>query len=156
MASNGPNFDFESIALSAMRKANLRVTMPRIQVIRILAKADRPLSPYAIHEAILAEGGRIDVVSVYRILAAMQELDLVHHIGSVDGYQACGMDGHAEGETEHLICTSCGRVTEAHVPYATSEALQGQLKELNFVAEAIKVEVLGQCGTCTTQKQDSP
>ncbi len=153
MGSNGPLSDFEDTALAAMRKAHLRVTMPRVQVIRMLARADRPLSPYAIHEGILAEGGRIDVVSVYRILAAMQELDLVHHIGSVNGYQACGIEGHAEAETEHLICTTCGRVTEAHVPNASSDALLGQMKELNFVAETIKVEVLGQCGDCHPENQ---
>lgn len=131
-----------------MRQANLRVTMPRIQVIRVLASADRPLSPHAIHDAILAEGGRIDVVSVYRILAALQQLDLVHHIGSVDGYMACGMDGHDEPETEHLICTTCGKVTEAAVPLESTRALQMQLMDFEFAPDLVRVEILGECREC--------
>ena len=144
--------EFEKIALEAMRKANLRVTMPRVQVIRALANSNRPLSAYAIHEAILKEGGRIDVVSVYRILAAFNELDLVHHIGSVDGYLACGMSGHCDADTEHLICTSCGKVTETEVPSKSADAIQSQLQEQGFVREAIKVEVLGQCSDCVANQ----
>ena len=45
------------------------------------------MSAYAIHEKITGEmNGKIDVVSVYRILVTLQEVGVVVHIGIVDGY----------------------------------------------------------------------
>jgi Fe2+ or Zn2+ uptake regulation protein len=72
---------YEDHCLRVLREGGFRITMPRVQVIRALADTDRALSAYAVHEKILEVGGKIDVVSVYRILATLQEVGLIHHIG---------------------------------------------------------------------------
>src|SRR5688572_18657621 len=64
---------YEERSLKELRGAGYRITMPRVQVIRALGDTTQALSAYAIHEKILAGGGKIDVVSVYRILATLQE-----------------------------------------------------------------------------------
>src|SRR5882757_8401730 len=80
---------YEEHSLKELRTAGYRITMPRVQVIRALADTNTALSAYAIHEKIISSGGKIDVVSVYRILATLQEVGLIHHIGVVDGYFPC-------------------------------------------------------------------
>ena len=82
---------YEDHSLKELRNAGYRITMPRVQVIRALADTSRALSAYAIHEKIISGGGKIDVVSVYRILSTLQEVGLIHHIGVVDGYFPCRM-----------------------------------------------------------------
>src|SRR3954464_4350604 len=82
---------YEEHALKELRNAGYRITMPRVQVIRALADTTKALSAYAIHEKIINSGGKIDVVSVYRILSTLQEVGLIHHIGIVDGYFPCRM-----------------------------------------------------------------
>src|SRR5579872_7492363 len=84
-----PKQAYEEHCLQELRLAGYRITMPRIQVIRALADTKIALSAYAIHERIMDSGGRIDVVSVYRILATLQQVGLIHHVGLVDGYFPC-------------------------------------------------------------------
>ena len=60
--------------------------MPRVQVIRTLGNSKKSLSAYEVHERIIQAGGKIDVVSVYRILSTLEEIGLIYHIGLVDGY----------------------------------------------------------------------
>ena len=88
MSQNTPEMSYEEHAIAKLRSAGYRITMPRVQVIRALGEADQALGVYQIHERILASKGKIDVVSVYRILYTFQEpnVGVVRHIGLVDGY----------------------------------------------------------------------
>lgn len=131
-----------------MKQNGLRVTMPRVQVLRALDESDRALSAYDIHGRILNGGGRIDVVSVYRILSTLVELGLAHHIGIVDGYIACRMQHEHQDQTEHIVCQKCGQVQEVAVPEEALHAAQTQLQFLGFSPSNIKVEILGNCQAC--------
>src|SRR5687768_12795084 len=136
---------FEELALRELRQAGYRITMPRVQVIRALADSNKALSAYAIHEKIVSSGGKIDVVSVYRILATLQEVGLIHHIGVVDGYFPCRMvDCNAKG-SEVVVCEETGRVMEMLLPDELVAAVERQAKDANFKLNKIKVEITGTC-----------
>lgn len=77
--------NFELYAIKVLKDAGLRITMPRVQVLRVLESAEQPLGAYAICQAILSSNGRIDVVSVYRILDALLDCGLVLKVGSLEG-----------------------------------------------------------------------
>lgn len=142
---------YEERALSVLRDAGYRITMPRVQVIRALADTHKALSAYAIHEKILSLNGKIDVVSVYRILNTLQEVGLIHHIGVVDGYFPSRLVGPAGG-SQHLVCDSCGNITELPVAAETVGTTRAQAKEANFSPNGIKVEITGRCSTCKSGK----
>jgi Fe2+ or Zn2+ uptake regulation protein len=146
--------DYEIRAIKELRKRGLRVTMPRVQVIRALATSSRALSPYQLHSAIHEAGGRIDVVSVYRILATLVDIGLAHHIGIVDGYLACHLEGGHGLQSEHLVCRSCGEVTEAAVPEEALGAATRQIAGMGFRIEELKIEVLGLCAPCAVRLAD--
>src|SRR5215203_1819922 len=103
---------YEEHALRELRAAGYRITMPRVQVIRALADTNKALSAYAIHEKIIGGGGKIDVVSVYRILSTLQDVGLIHHIGVVDGYFPCRMENCGGRRSEVLVNENSGEVTE--------------------------------------------
>ncbi|MFQ3588032.1 MAG: Fur family transcriptional regulator [Fimbriimonadaceae bacterium] len=152
VSSEADAAEFESRALSQLRDSGLRITAPRVQVIRVLAVTRRALSAYAIHERIAQAGGQVDVVSVYRTLTRLEEAGLVHRLGSVDGYYACrSADGHQHTDTAHLICTACGCVSEVTVPQAPRDAIAGQAASAGFSVRQVKVEVIGVCGHCQTE-----
>src|SRR5579871_2639688 len=95
---------YEEHCLKELRNAGYRITMPRVQVIRALADTTKALSAYAIHEKIISSSGKIDVVSVYRILSTLQEVGLIHHIGIVDGYFPCRItDGGGNKRSEVVV-----------------------------------------------------
>ena len=134
---------FEEMAIERLKAKGFRITMPRVQVIRALAHTNQALSAYGIHESIVHNGGRIDVVSVYRILSTLTEVGLIHHIGVVDGYIASRMPGENQAATEHLICKSTGIVSELEVPQSAIDTIQAQLKEIGFDPAQIKIEITG-------------
>lgn len=142
---------FEERAIVRLREHGFRITMPRVQVIRALAASNKALSAYQLHATILEAGGRIDVVSVYRILGTLVQLGLAHHIGVVDGFLACHIEHEHEHETEHLVCRSCGSVTETAVPELALRATREQLTGLGFDMDEVKIEVLGRCAPCAAK-----
>ncbi len=134
---------YEEHSLKELRNAGYRITMPRVQVIRALADTLKALSAYAIHEKIISGGGKIDVVSVYRILATLQEVGLIHHIGVVDGYFPCRMADCAGRRSEVMVCEQTGNVMELKLPASIIEVIEKQAVEHGFEASTIKVEITG-------------
>src|SRR5438309_11620924 len=101
--------------------------MPRVQVIRALAHTNTALSAYAIHEKIINSAGKIDVVSVYRILSTLQEVGLIYHIGIVDGYFPCRMTDCNGKRSEVMVDENSGAVTELRLPNSIVEAIERQI-----------------------------
>lgn len=145
--------NFEAACLAQLKGAGLRVTMPRLQVIRALARSNRAMNAQEIHEAIHADQGRIDMVSVYRILQTLLALGIVHRIGLSDGYYACHGVSREAHDSEHLVCSKCGCVTEASVPQGASAALDEQAERLGFRTQEVRIEMLGICGHCDAREE---
>lgn len=135
--------NYEEHALRVLRNSGYRITMPRVQVIRALADTSRALSAYAIHEKIISGGGKIDVVSVYRILSTLQEVGLIHHIGIVDGYFPCRMADCHGRRSEVLVTEGSGDVMELKLPDAVVKAIEQQISQTGFEPISIKVEITG-------------
>lgn len=148
VASREDSESFEQLALRVLRSSGHRITKPRVQVIRILAGSHRPQSAYSIHEQIVAKGEKIDVVSVYRILSALQELGLVHRVGTADGFIPCRIDGGHEGRVQHLVCRICGCVTELSLPEEAVKAAVRLSDGQGFAVEDVHLEIVGTCAHC--------
>jgi len=134
---------YEDNALKELRNAGYRITMPRVQVIRALADTEKALSAYAIHDKIVSSGGKIDVVSVYRILTTLQEVGLIHHIGVVDGYFPCRIANCTQRRSEVVVEESTGSVVELAMPKSIIEAIEEQARAAGFETTGIKVEITG-------------
>jgi Fe2+ or Zn2+ uptake regulation protein len=148
VASSDRSHSFEELALAALREGGYRVTMPRVQVIRALGDSNKPLSANEIHGRIESSGGRIDSVSVYRILSTLQSVGAVHRIGVVDAFYACGLHSEQAHSTQHFVCESCGCVTEVDLPNSASESVEDEAKKVQFKPSEIRLEVLGLCEHC--------
>ena len=136
---------FVGRALERLKALGMRLTGPRRMVVRARRK---PLGAYQIRDQVLAAGGKIDVVSVYRILAGLVEAGLAHRIGSVDGYLACSGVHSGDHQTEHLICKVCGCVEEIPIPQTALSEIGVSGSRLGFQGQATRVEVLGVCSHC--------
>lgn len=134
---------YEEQALRELRNAGFRITMPRVQVIRALADTETALSAYAIHDKIISSGGKIDVVSVYRILSTLQEVGLIHHIGVVDGYFPCRLSTCGERRSEVVVEETTGSVKELQMPKSIIQAIEEQARAAGFETTGIKVEITG-------------
>ena len=91
-----------------LRAAGLVPTRPRQRVLEVLDGLTAPVSAADVHGALRATGAGIGLTTVYRILHVLADNGLVHVLpGDEQRYRMCGKVPHT-----HLVCTSCGLVTE--------------------------------------------
>lgn len=138
----------EERAVDRMRRSGLRVTSARLMVLRALRETEKPLSAAQVYAAVKQAGGHIDMVSVYRSLSILASLDLVHHVGSVDGFVACRMDGEHPESIGHLLCTHCGAAEEREIPPGLLKGIMTEAGDSGFTSETVRIEVMGQCRNC--------
>ena len=94
-----------------LRKAGLKVTLPRLKVLEILETTEqRHMSAEDVYKTLLDMGEEIGLATVYRVLTQFESAGLVSRL-NIDG-------GHAVFEIEdgshhdHLLCVRCHRIEE--------------------------------------------
>jgi len=142
---------FRSMALDTLKKAGYRITSARKEVIDVLGSTQIPLSAYKVKAAVIEQGGKVDVVSIYRILATFKELGIAHYLGSVDGYVACRSNAPHVSFCEHAICTECGKAVELSPKGQRASSFFGKAAEIGMMPSFACVEILGLCEDCRSK-----
>lgn len=140
------------LAIEALRGAGLRITRPRRSIVEVLERADHPLTAAGVHDLLRRKRIHIDLASVYRTLAVLEEQRLIHRLRSVDGVVRCEPGFEESSCHHHLVCRSCGAVKE--VGCNVSHALESVAREAaDFVPDAHHVELVGLCAKCRATRQ---
>ncbi len=96
---------------SDLRKAGLKVTLPRMKILDILEGSDaRHHSAEDVYKILLETGEDIGLATVYRVLTQFESAGLVtrHHFeGGHSVFELNQGDHH-----DHILCVKCGRVDE--------------------------------------------
>lgn len=94
-----------------IKKAGLKVTMPRMRILDILYKSDGGhLSAEEIYRIFIESGEEIGLATVYRVLTQFEAAGLVkrHHFESGQAVFEVDSGEHHD----HLVCVKCGKVIE--------------------------------------------
>lgn len=94
-----------------LRKAGLKVTLPRLKILEILASDNqRHLSAEDIYKELLETGEDIGLATVYRVLTQFESAGLVTRHNFEGGHSVFEVD---EGEHhDHMVCVETGDVIE--------------------------------------------
>jgi Fur family ferric uptake transcriptional regulator len=96
---------------SDLRKAGLKVTLPRMKILDILEGSDaRHHSAEDVYKILLETGEDIGLATVYRVLTQFESAGLVtrHHFeGGHSVFELNQGDHH-----DHILCVKCGQVDE--------------------------------------------
>jgi Fur family ferric uptake transcriptional regulator len=96
---------------SDLRKAGLKVTLPRMRILDILeGSGARHQSAEDVYKVLLELGEDIGLTTVYRVLTQFEAAGLVkrHHFeGGHSVFELNQGDHH-----DHILCVKCGRVDE--------------------------------------------
>ncbi len=129
-----------------LRKAGLKVTLPRLKVLEILEVSDhRHMSAEDVYKALLDTGEEIGLATVYRVLTQFEGAGLVSRL-SIDG-------GHAVFELEdgahhdHLLCVKCNRIEE-FMDEVIEERQHAIAKEKGFQMTEHSLYIYGICKQC--------
>ena len=94
-----------------LRKAGLKVTLPRLKILEILEHSkDRHLSAEDIYRELLDSGEDIGLATVYRVLTQFEAADLVIRHNFEGGHSVFEMD--SGDHHDHMVCIETGDVIE--------------------------------------------
>ena len=144
---------YSDICIAAIQKSGARLTSARRAVIACLESAKKPLTPTEIFEKTkkFPKLGKIDRVSVYRVLELLLENGLVHQISANGAFIACTHLFSCK-DNLHLvtICKKCGDSIEQDLPKDLGNSLKKLLKEkLSFIPDSHFFQISGFCLECT-------
>ncbi len=94
-----------------IRKAGLKITLPRIKILEILEKNEvRHMSAEDMYKALLNSGEDIGLATVYRVLTQFEDAGLVtrHHFEGGHSMFELNEGTHHD----HILCVKCGKVDE--------------------------------------------
>ena len=94
-----------------LRKAGLKVTLPRLKVLEILESAEqRHMSAEDVYKRLLNMDEEIGLATVYRVLTQFEGAGLVSRL-SIDGAHAV-FELEDGSHHDHLLCIRCNRIEE--------------------------------------------
>ena len=96
-----------------LKKAGLKVTLPRIRILQILENcSERHMTAEDIYQSLRDAGEDVGIATVYRVLTQFEAAGLITRHSFDNGpavYELDRGDSH-----DHMVCTETGRVVEFH------------------------------------------
>ena len=127
-----------------LRARGYRVTPQRQLVLEAVTKLEHA-SPEEIWADVQQTASGVNISTIYRALELLEQLGLVTHTHL--GHGAPRYHLAAEADHVHLVCSSCGRVTQ--VPPDEVGALVAALdKDHGFKTDVGHLTVYGYCAAC--------
>ena len=131
-----------------LRAAGLRVTGPRIAVLRQLTQARTPLSHAEVCERVTLAG--MDRATVYRNLMDLADAGLlrrtdIDHVWRFE-WVAREQPPHTGGAHPHFVCSDCGTVACLPASAVSLRAVRGTPRALRY--HSVEVRLRGLCDAC--------
>lgn len=135
----------EDAALAeTIRRAGLKVTMPRLAVLRALGSAPHSAAE-VLYATVRKELPGTSLQAVYGVLSAFADAGLVRRIepaGSAARYELRVGDNH-----HHLVCSRCLAVADVDCAIGASPCL-APADTAGFLVETVEVTFWGLCRDC--------
>ena len=140
------------------QSSSTRLTAKRKRVLSCLLKADRAMSVYELIADWKKEFNEtISPMSVYRIMAVLENENLVHRLHAVNKYTACA---HISCDNDHasaqvfLICERCNNVAETNASDSLLDLLKSNLSGTGYLLKSPHLELLCLCENCAEEPED--
>ena len=111
-----------------LRKAGLKVTLPRVKILQILdtsSEDGRHMSAEDVYKTLLDHGEDVGLATVYRVLTQFETAGLVERHNFEGGHSVFELA--KEEHHDHMVCTESGKVIEFVAPEI--ERLQHEIAE---------------------------
>lgn len=135
-------------AVSRLRQAGQRATQARMQLVGILARAERPLTI----PDILDGGDGLAQSSVYRNLAVLEQAEVVRRVQGGDEFSRYELGEELTEHHHHLVCTGCGTVADFTIPEPLEHSVGRAAAEIaagtGFRATGHRLDLVGLCAAC--------
>ncbi len=132
--------------LESLKAGGKKLTKPRKALLEILESSPLPITAAEVHARLRKKRHVIDLVTVYRNLAMLQELDLVNPVGLHEGQMRYEVR-HGREHHHHIQCRGCGLIVDLLLcPLKKlTDLVERQTK---FAVEGHALEFFGWCPQC--------
>ncbi len=146
MTADSPIHDEVAVLL---RRADQRYTSGRRRLVDALLAGGGPM----MISQILDQDDRLAQSSVYRNLVILEQVGAVTRIVTRDDYARYELTERlTDHHHHHLICTSCGDVSDFSLTDQTESRLDDALRRVarkaGFDVEAHRLDLVGTCASC--------
>ena len=134
------------VEVQALRDAGLRVTGPRVAVLKAL-HAHPHADTDTLADAARADLGTVSTQAVYDVLRALTDAGLARRIepaGSPARFEVRVGDNH-----HHVVCRSCGTIADVDCAVGERPCLTAS-ETHGFVIDEAEVTYWGTCADCAT------
>ena len=136
---------FSLQAEQALRQEGRRIT-PARRALLLLLEEQGPLGPRELYAGLRRRGVRVDRVSVYRNLATLLELKLVHRVLGSTAVRPCAQ---RKPSCHHaIVCTGCGAAREFRSGAVEKARSALRVRAPGFTVQGHLLELRGLCRRC--------
>ena len=143
------SLDLHATAATRLRDDGQRYTTQRRALVDLLAAVDQPLT---IPQLLERQPG-LAQSSAYRNLAVLERAAVVHRIVTTDEFARYELAEDLTHHHHHLICSSCGDVTDFEVSATVEEELETALarvaRRAGFQVRTHRLDLVGTCASCS-------
>ena len=140
--------DLDDEINALLRRADQRYTKGRRALVATLRAEGQPVT---IPQILDASDG-LAQSSVYRNLVVLEEAGVVTRIVTNDDFARYELAEHLTHHHHHLICSSCGDVTDFALDDQAEAGLDAALHKIaaatGFTVEAHRLDLVGVCSDC--------
>ena len=134
-----------------LRKAGLKVTLPRIKILELLESAtDHHLSAEEIYKTLLEQGEDVGLATVYRVLTQFEAAGIIERHNFENNHSV--FEIMQEDHHDHLVCPGCNRVVEFINDVIESEQHKVAEQE-GFTLTGHSLNLYGYCSSPACQEQ---
>ena len=132
----------------------LKFTIQREVILEMLYNSDEHLTPEGLHHLIQEKHPDLNtgIATVYRTLSLLEDSEMVTSLSF--GAQGKKYELGAKDHHDHIICTTCGSITE-FVDEAIEERQQKIAEELGFIMQEHSMQIYGICKNCQDKSKKS-
>lgn len=134
-----------SIAKS-LKEGGKKLTKARKAILAVLEQNALPITAADVHACLIKEQVAVDLVTVYRNLAMLQELGLVNAVGFQEGQMRYEVR-HGRAHHHHIQCRGCGKIIDLML--CPLKKMTKRIEEqTRFSVEGHALEFFGRCPQC--------
>jgi len=134
-----------------LRSNELRVTRQRLAVLSVLRHSDQHITAADVYERARADAPELNTSTVYRTLTQLRDLGLVSQTDLGSGERTYSW--RSDRPHHHLVCTSCGGMSE--LPHNFLASFSSRLQsEFGFETDPDHWAVYGRCKRCVSSEQE--
>jgi len=133
-----------------LKKAGLKITLPRVKILQILENADpHHMSAEEVYKKLLDAGEDVGLATVYRVLTQFEAAGLVSRHNFEGGRSV--FEINVGEHHDHLVCMHCNLVEE-FVDDVIEKRQEAIAKNADFKITDHNLTIYGLCKKCSGRK----